>query len=115
VAIPSGSGTEVLKRAVFNGLSNTTQNMVTVGTDKIVTVLNIIINNQQAAICSLDIQMSPAGSGTHKYFYKATALGSGDTFVFSDRLILHPADILKVYSTSTNFDVCLNYIEQDFS
>jgi hypothetical protein len=115
MTIPTGGDTEVLKRAVFDGLSNTTQTVITVGTNKIVTVLNIIINNQQTAICTLDIQLSPAGSGTHKYFYSTSGIGSLDTFIWNDRLVLHPADVLKVMSSSTNFDVCLNYIEQDWT
>ena len=42
MAIPSGSGTEVLKRAVTLSANNTTTSVLTCPADTIITVLNVI-------------------------------------------------------------------------
>lgn len=114
---PSGIGTEVLRRVEFNGLNNTTQTVLTVGTDMIVTLLSIIITNITGTANTAHIHVARDGSGNNTIYNGNTAgdLPADSTFVFSEKVVLVETDVLKVQSNSINFDVWVSYIEQEFA
>ena len=114
MAIPSGSGTEVLKNTAFLSQSNTTVSALTCPANSIITVLNCIISHDVNASKSIEISMSPSGSND-VHLLRGFTINSYGTFVWRDKLVLHPTDILKVYSNSTNFDIYINYILQDWT
>ena len=114
---PSGIGSEVLRRVEFNGLNDTTQTVLTVGTDMIVTILSIIVTNITGTANTLHIHIARDGSGNNTIYNGNTAgdLAADKTFVFSEKVVLTETDVLKVQSNSINFDVWVSYIEQEFA
>ena len=125
MAIPSGSGTEVLYRGGFvdptsetafrwdrtNPTSGT--NTYTVPTNHIITVLNIIVlNDNSANPRTFDLSMVQS-SATFKLLEDQTVPAKG-TFIFSDKIILVGGDKLLVTS-SDSLDFTYNFIDQDFT
>ena len=111
---PSGIGSEVLRRVQFNGLSDTTTDILTVGTDMIVTVLMISICDLAGASSTCDIRIAPDGSG-FCYFMNSVSLPAYGSFLWNDRFVITETDILKVGCSSTNHDIYCSYIEQEFA
>ena len=111
---PSGIGSEVLRRSTKESISNTTSTLLTVGTDMIVTVLSVIYFNNQDATPTFDIFVAVDGSGS-TFLVKAQSIGNKETFVFSDRFVMTETDVLKVWSDSTDHDIYVSYIEQEFA
>jgi|TARA_Y100000034_G_C6695231_1_gene306318 hypothetical protein len=114
MAIPSGSGTEVLKRAVVDGANNTTTSVLTVPTDHIYTVLTITIFNNDSANKTFHIYYDTTGSN-NIFIQKSTSLPAEECFVWNDRLVLTAGDVLKIQSTSTETDIVCSYIDQDWT
>tara|TARA_Y100000114_G_C11750828_1_gene324225 strand:- start:1605 stop:1982 length:378 start_codon:yes stop_codon:yes gene_type:complete len=125
MAIPTGSGTEVLYRGGFvdpttetafrwdrtNPTSGT--NTYTVPTNHIITVLNIIVlNDNSANPRTFNLSMVQA-SATFKILESQTVPAKG-TFIFSDKIILVGGDKLLVTS-SDSLDFTYNFIDQDWS
>tara|TARA_R100000781_G_scaffold71236_1_gene44655 strand:+ start:4007 stop:4357 length:351 start_codon:yes stop_codon:yes gene_type:complete len=116
MAIPSGSGTEVLKRAVFTAQNNTTVTLLTVPTDHIVTILNILIINRTSETGKYcNITTIPSGGAFTYLMNGGTNLPADSTFVFNEKVVLHPGDVLKVGANPSGFDVWLSYLDQDWS
>ena len=115
MAIPSGSGTEVLKRAQANGNSNTPVSILTVAANHIVTILSIIICNiDTGTSVTYNIQVSPAGSGAC-YLMTTTPIPGASTFIWNDKFVMTAADVLIINSSSGDFELYVSYIDQDWS
>ena len=83
MAIPSGSGTEVLKRGYF-------------------TVTDTI-----------DLYIDDGGGGTDYEILSDQAIGANETFVFNDRLVLTDEDHLcAAAASSANIDIVVSYLDQ---
>ena len=117
MAIPSGSGTEVLKR-VSGTIRATTTSVLTVGSNKICTVLSIILWNDLTSGMkiylnngSADLQITTSGTDG------ATEITANQTFVWNDKFVLTAGDILKIQELSDNgpSTYWVSYIEQDWS
>ena len=80
----------------------------------IVTVLSVIYFNNQDATPTFDIFVAVDGSGS-TFLVKAQSIGNKETFVFSDRFVMTETDVLKVWSDSTDHDIYVSYIEQEFA
>ena len=115
MAIPSGSGTEVLKRAVFTAQNNTTVTLLTVPTDHIVTILNLLIINRTGTAGYCNISTVPSGGAFTYLMNDANNLPGDTSIAFNEKVVMYPADVLKVASNSTGFDIWLSYIDQDWS
>ena len=127
MAIPSGSGTEVLKRTTIHALTtNETAfrwdgTMATTGTatytvtaNHIITVLNIIVAETQSSAENFNIYMHDGSNSIH--LLRNQPLSFKETFVWNDRLVLTGGDKLVLYAeASANIDVVCNYIDQDWS
>ena len=118
MAIPSGAGTEVLKRATLHQNGNSgNANLLSGSANHIYTILSIIFNNQTGTACKVGIRvndgsndinlLSDGGGGS-------PSIGAEGTFVFNDKFVLYEDDILKVYNTCTNGDWYVSYIDQHF-
>ena len=115
---PSGIGSEVLRRSYVVDTDNSLCTPITVGTDMVVTILSIVVTNTANENAkNLEIYIHGTGSSAHDAFLYRNIGGFNayDTFVFSDRVVMVETDILKVESTSTDFDVYVSYIEQEFA
>ena len=133
MAIPSGSGSEVLRNAAVNAnaagaasidwgastgtgtvrTSGNTSGQIAVPTNVIITVLNITISaiNDNGNISgTIDWQ----GGGTDILVFKHLTLNTGQTFVYNERMVCRQGDILKIYSSGT-VDISVNFIYQDWT
>jgi len=115
MAIPSGSGTEVLKRAYFNGNLNTGPVLINGVANHIYTVLSIIVCDANDTAESITIYIEPDGSG-QVILYHDIALPAKGTFVANDKFVLTGTDHLVVYADdSSDCDVWVTYIDQDWT
>ena len=117
MAIPSGSGTEVLKRGTFT-VTDTTDTKILDGViHHIYTVLSIIITETAGAAETFGLFLDPSASGTdYEILSLATALPADSSFVFANTLILSGTDELNFKAgASCDIDIVINYIDQDWS
>lgn len=117
MAIPSGSGTEVLKRNFFTVTDTTNTKIIDGVADHIYTVLSIIITETagNAETFGLFIDADAAGTN-YEIISTAQALGADETFVFNDKLVLSGTDELIFKAGGTcDIDVVVNYIDQDWT
>lgn len=130
MAIPSGSGTEVLKQGFIDGCDgwtyirwdqaetadgNTSTGTVAVPANCIVTLLNMTFCQESGSDSLISIRIEPSGAGAINILHHAgTSLPANETFVFSEKLVLNPADKLIVYS-NYGTDIVFSYIYQDWT
>jgi hypothetical protein len=118
MAIPSGSGTEVLKRAIKGGNNNTWFVAIDGVANHIYTVLSIIIVEIAGASENYTIRILQNGStatADEVELIKNQVLPSNATFVFSDRIVLSGTDHLEIYNTAGDCDIIVSYIDQDWT
>jgi hypothetical protein len=116
MAIPSGSGSEVLTRGTFT-ITGTTDTKILDGVaNHIYTVLSIIIVETAGAAEIFNLFVDPSAAGTDYELLSDQALGANETFVWNDRLVLVGTDELNVTMTSaSSTDIYISYIDQDWS
>ena len=123
MAIPSGPGTEVLKRAYMHNLTNTVQTLITGVANHIYTVISVVYCEVGADSSNgIELYIDAGGSdvtgssGQDIYLLNEQPLGARDTFIFNDKIVLTGVDALKTrISTTANVDVLCTYIDQDWS
>ena len=119
MTIPSGSGTEVLKR-VAGAIDGASTSVLTVGTNKICTILSVIITNENSSNAT-DVYMYANDGGGDRTICQLLvgdtgALEKRSTFVFSDKFVLTAGDILKIQESGSGALVYwVSYIEQDWT
>ena len=135
MAIPSGSGSEVLRNFAINangagatalvdfgGTTGTgsvrstgnTAGVVAVPANVIITMLNITCtagNSNHTIKAIVDWQ----GSGTEISIFIQTGLDDNQTFVYSDKIVLREGDKLKLYNSVASCDWSGSFIYQDWS
>ena len=127
MAIPSGSGTEVLARGSFEAQSNSASahiwatpyratvgtNSATVPTNFIITILSIIACETGGAAETL-LGSVTEGSGTIELFYGD--LPASGTFIWNDKFVLMPGDKLTFnLSSAGNVDIYTSFIVQNWT
>ena len=117
MAIPSGTGTEVLKRGTFTVTTTADTKILDGVANHIYTVLSIVITETAGAAEIFGLFLDPSAAGTdYEILSLATALGADETFVFNDRLVLSGTDELNFVATATcDIDIVINYIDQDWT
>ena len=139
MAIPSGSGTEVLKRTSITGLGGSSTygnwwhvdwtseavssqaSTAVVAANHIITPISIIICNQNTSNAyNIDMAVdTDISGGAIQYILYEQSVPSKGTFVFNDKFVLHPSDALKfrvnVDASGDNFSVYISFIDQDWS
>ena len=139
MAIPSGSGTEVLKRTSITGLGGSSTygnwwhvdwtseavssqaSTAVVAANHIITPISIIICNQTTSNAyNIDMAVdTDISGGDIQYILYEQSVPSKGTFVFNDKFVLHPSDALKfrvnVDASGDNFSVYISFIDQDWS
>jgi hypothetical protein len=133
MAIPNGSGSEVLRNAAissntasclvdFGGTTGTgsvrssanTAGVVAVPANVIITVLNIMCTAngaQTAVIGAINYQ----SSGTFVNIFKQYGMAENTTFAFNERIVLREGDKLDLYNNASNCDWSVNFIYQDWT
>ena len=128
MAIPSGSGSEILQRGWYENLSNTdifamfdgtvatTTTSNAVPTNKIVTVLNITATNMSGTYEELFNIRVEYGGSTIIYLVRLHPIPLSKTFVYNEKIVLHPTDQLVFNcDSSAAVDLSFNYIIQDWT
>ena len=113
---PSGAGTEVIRRFTANGVNDTYTNL-TVPADHIYTLLCLNIIDYESignATNSILFGFSPDGSGDC-WLVADQSINGRETFVYNEKVCFTEGDIIKIHCDSTNHDVMLTYIDQQFA
>ena len=115
MAIPSGSGTEVLKTAVATITDTTATNMIEGVANHIYTVLSVNICETGNATEAIDIYLHDNAT-TIYYLIRNQTLPAYSTFIYSDKIVLTGTDRLVVQlGSSCDVDVVVSFIDQDWS
>ena len=116
MAIPSGSGTEVLKRAAFHALDDVWTPVITGVANHIYTILNIVACEQGNAseTVYMRVDINAAGSN-HISILSTQNIGAYETFTWNDKIVLTGTDKLEVYNSPGNVDWYVTYIDQDWT
>jgi hypothetical protein len=125
MAIPSGAGTEVLKRHTSIGSTNNfnaATALLTVTTNHIYIILTIIICETGSASEGLYLSITDADvSNQEIYLIRGTTAGLGaltslQTFIWDDKFVLDSADTLRFQTDNpSNLDIHISYIDQDWT
>jgi hypothetical protein len=117
MALPTGSGSELLKRVTTTGDHSSVQTILTVPTLHIYTILSVIITETAENGEIFKLYMTDADNSNRIiYLTFLTSLLGSETFVFNDKFVLYPADTLKlISSTTSDLDVLVSYIDQDWT
>ena len=118
MAIPSGSGTEVLKRVTTTGDHDTAQTILTVAANHIYTILNISVCNNHGSNAETFYLYMTDGDNSDRIIYltRNTALAGDATFVWNDKFVLRPTDTLKLTTAgASDLNILVSYIDQDWS
>jgi hypothetical protein len=111
--IPSGNGSEVLKRKTKAGNNNGWFEILSGEAHHIYTVLSIIFVNRTTSSYVIEIQVNDGSSDVT--ILGSTTVGSNGTFIYNDKFVMEEDDDLDVYNGHSDGDWYVSYIEQDWS
>ena len=112
-SMPTGSGSERLRRATIIWLNNDTQEILSGTAGHIYTILSIIFKDDQAATGTINIRIN---NGSHDvYILGGQAHTAGETFVWNDRFVMEEDDDLDVTNTVDSGHWIVSYIDQDWT
>ena len=129
MAYPSGSGSERLMRGAMLSLSNAATAFKFDGTSPTVGTASYTVPTNHI-ITILSITWTELGVGTTNFvlysdissveykFLQSHYINEQDTYVWDDKIVLHPGDSLKTYCPgqgSARMDVYYSYIDQDWT
>ena len=129
MAIPSGSGTEVLRTSILSTVSNSYLDLIPIINNHIYTVLSITVYEKDG-IATHTFNMSLYDGSTDNLIVYNHAMPVQSTFVWNDKLVLNAGDLnsktsgtnnwkLRVKSTtaanSGGLSVICSYIDQDWT
>jgi len=129
MAIPSDSGSEVLRTSLLPTVSNSYLDLITVVNNHIYTVLSITVFEKDG-IATHTFNMSITDGSAEYYILLDQALPIKGTFIFNDKLVLNGADMntktagtnnwkLRVKSStaaaSGGISVICSYIDQNWT
>tara|TARA_R110000803_G_scaffold45250_1_gene95394 strand:- start:129 stop:512 length:384 start_codon:yes stop_codon:yes gene_type:complete len=127
VAIPSGSGSEILKSSYQPAVSNSAVTLISTTVHASVTEIATLVSvtfTEMAGQTDEEINLYVdcgrltivGASGNDLYLLKKQPIGAYATFVFSDKVVIYAGDALKVITTAAaNVDVMANWILQDWT
>ncbi len=117
MAIPSGSGTEVLKNYVQAQLTNSAVKIIDGEANHIYTVLSITVCETAGAAETFNLYMWDSGATNNIVeILSDQALGANETFVFNDRLVLSGTQELTfIMGGTADVDLTVSYIDADWT
>ena len=120
MTIPSGTGTEVLKRATSLGTTNNLNSLttvLTVASNHIYTVLKIVVSENGSASELLTIKVTDADQSDQSVDLLINQpITSNETFIWGHKFVLDSGDLLRFQTGSaSNMDIHISYIDQDWS
>jgi len=111
-SMPTGSGSERLRRAAIHGLNNDTQTLIEGVAGHIYTILSIVFKDNQNAAGTIAIKV---GTGSNIYLLGSQAVAANGTFVWNDKLVMEEDDDLDVFNSVTSGLWYVSYIDQDWT
>jgi len=116
MAIPSGSGTEVLKRLTHNVLNGGTGSS-TVPAHHIWTILSINISSNASAVSNFGITIHDGSNDINIMAQNSGGLRipAYETYVHDTKMVLTAGDTLKIAFSGDYAEVYVSYIDQDWS
>ena len=131
MAIPSGSGSEVLNRHTVYAVGSypatqidwaqsdgqttvgNTSGTVAVPTDTIITILTVSACNTDTGNRNLDMYVTSTLGNI--YLFHTQVVAPKQTFVWNDKFVLREGDKLKLYNSGSNSDWIVSFIYQDWT
>ena len=114
MAIPSGSGTEVLKVAKVHAMTNSTSTLITGVANHIYTIISINFTNMSGSDELIDMYILQGGV-TYMLLRKQP-IPTDSTFIFNDKIVISGAGNLQAnLDTSGDCDVWVSDIAQDWT
>jgi len=115
MAIPSGSGSEILKVKIEDNVTNETVILITGVADHIYTILSIIMHNNTATTKNHALKVEDDNNGTDSEICNEN-IDSWGTFIWNDKFVLSGTDQLKLTVPSgADTNVVCSYIDQDWT
>ena len=116
MAIPSGSGTEVLKVNRLTGIDATNTIVLQGVANHIYTVFSMIFVNTDSSSREVYCRIyDGTGTSNEHYILQAQVVPTNGTFIFNDKFVISGAYNLRVSCASGNLDATISYIDQDWS
>ena len=117
MAIPSGSGTEVLKSNFVQAVSNSWTPILTGVNLHIYTIVSIIFTNMTSDAEAIRFKMTDSdGSSNEHWIMEYESIPAYGTFIWNDKFVVTGDKKLVVFiQTAADIDVCITYIDQDWS
>ena len=112
MAIPSGSGTEVLKRVTAHN-NNGIVEILSGTANHIYTILSIIIMDANGLGSSINIAVNDGSNDIHLLGTQSVDLT--ETFVWNEKFVMEGDDDLDIYSSNSGMDFYISYIDQDWT
>ena len=115
MAIPSGGGSEVLKRHYIHANSDAWAVLINGVASHLYTVISVVANDQGNAAESINLRVVIDGSGQDIQLMQSQSLPANGTFVWTEKIVLQGTDHLEAYNSAGNVDWYVSYIDQDWS
>ena len=116
MALPTGSGSEILKRVTATGDMDGTPTILTVPALHIYTILSISICESASTDELIWLKMTDADNSNRDIFIvRSQTINANETFIYNDKFVLAAGDTLKLQSGSvSDFDVLISFIDQNW-
>ena len=116
MAIPSGSGTEVLKVSHFTATDTTEQKLIDGVANHIYTVLSISVCETAGAAETFSLFIADDGGSTDYEIISDQALNANKTFIYNDRSVTSGTDeLILAMGGACDVDIVCSYIDQDWT
>ena len=104
---------EVLKRTLTNGVTNSESVVLNGVNGHTYTILSVVVTETAGAADTFDLFIDAGGGRSDTEVLSDVAVGANETIVFNDRLVLEDEDHLCVQlASSGNVDVTVSYLDQ---
>jgi len=112
MTLPTGSGSERLRRVTLNG--NTGWTEIFSGTPlHIYTILSIIYSDRTNTTQTISIRVNDGSNDIS--FIESLSVGPYKTFVFNEKFVMEDDDDLDVYNSGSEADWYVSFIDQDWT
>ena len=113
MAIPSGSGTEVLKRATLHAAGAGWTEILSGTANHIYTIISLIGMDANGGGGTLNIRINDGSNDIQILGGQKVAVAG--TFVWNDKFVMEGDDDLDIYASVAGYDWYLTYIDQDWT
>lgn len=104
---------ELLKRTLTNGVTNSESVLLNGVNGHTYTILSVIITETAGAAETVDLYIDDGGGGTDYELLSDQAVGANETFVFNDKFVIEDEDHLcAALASSGNVDITVSYLDQ---